>query len=93
MLKIKPVYIYSLSNINVSNLFNFIRYNKALQNKLDKNILNYRMLGQRYFIGDKNGKRKKYSLMQHIGMVVVVMIIWCLKVNIKIEKEMERKRI
>ena len=52
--------IISLSNISESNLLNLIRYNKALQNKLDINILNYRILSGRYFIGDKNGKGKEY---------------------------------
>ena len=64
MLNIKSVYILqkiiSFPNINEEKLLNIIRYNKALQNKLDINILNYRIMSRRYFIGDKKGKGKEY---------------------------------
>ena len=64
MLKIKSSYILKIifSYINEKSKLNIIRYNKTLQNKLDINIMNYKIFGRKYFIGDKNGKGKEYFI-------------------------------
>jgi len=60
MLEIKSSYILKIifSNINEKSKLNIIRYNKTLQNKLDINIMNYKIFGRKYFIADKMEKMK-----------------------------------
>ena len=38
-----------------------MKYNKSLQNIIDINLINYRILSGRYFVCEENGKGKEYS--------------------------------
>ena len=43
-----------------------IRYNKTLQNELDINLINYKLLGERYIIYEENNKGKEYFSFHNI---------------------------
>ena len=49
------------NNIDEKRKLNIIKYNKTIQNKIDINIIHYKNLCKKYFIGDKNGKVKEYN--------------------------------
>ena len=60
-----------------------IKYNNNLKNKLDINILNYKIISGKYTKRGKEGIVKEYD---------VIMMYYYLKVNIKMEKEMEKEK-
>jgi len=65
---IKSLYIYKeiFSFLGQKTLFNFIIYNKRLQNFLKINIDDYKKLSGKYKIGKKNGIVKLYILNTNI---------------------------
>ena len=76
----------------IKNIFSFfnekeklelITYNKKLQNLLKINITNYKFFSGKYKIGNKNGKGQEFN-----GSNEQLY----LKVNIKMEKEMEKEK-
>ena len=42
------------------------KYNKALQNKININLINYKFFSGRYIINEDNNKAKEYSCYNHI---------------------------
>ena len=65
---IKSLYIYKeiFSFLGQKTLFNFIIYNKRLQNFFKINIDDYKKLSGKYKIGKKNGIVKLYKLNTNI---------------------------
>ena len=57
--------IYMLKNIfsflKTITKFNFIKYNKSLQSKLEIGLIDYRRFSKRYIIYEENGNGKEYD--------------------------------
>ena len=51
-----------ITYINEKRKLELVKYNRTLQNKLNINIINYRLLGKKYKIEEKNGKGKEYNI-------------------------------
>ena len=51
--------IFSIVNINLK--FKLAKYNKILQNKLELDLIDYRMMSSRYIEYDSNGIGKEYN--------------------------------
>ena len=60
---IKSSYIFKiiLDYINIKIKLKIIKYNKALQNKIDIQLLNYKLFSGRYLIYEQNGIGKEYN--------------------------------
>ena len=61
--KIKSSYFIKIlfSILTDSKQLNLVKYNKAIQNKLNININNYKILYGKYIIYEENGKGKEYN--------------------------------
>ena len=61
--KIKSLYITKLLffYLDEGNKLELIKYNKSLQNKLDIDIINYKIYSGRYIIYEENRKGKEYK--------------------------------
>ena len=61
--KIKSQYILKLIFLNVCNetKLRLIMSNKKLMNKININLLDYKLLSGKYFIGHSNGHGKEYN--------------------------------
>ena len=62
--KIKSSYFIKIlfSILTDSKQLNIVKYNKAIQNKLNININNYKILYGKYIIYEENGKGKEYNI-------------------------------
>ena len=60
-----------------------IKYNKNYQHLLNIKLINYQIFSGKYIEYESNGKEKN---------MVVMMIILYMKVNISMEKEMEKEK-
>ena len=62
--KIKSLTILKviLHNIEDEIKLKLIKYNKEIQHKLNLNLVHYKFISGKYFIGNKNGKGKEYSI-------------------------------
>ena len=72
------------SNIIEKRLLQIVAYNKSLQTKLGKNLINYKVLSGKYVIYETN-KKEKY--------ITLIIINYYLKENKKMVKKWKRKRI
>ena len=63
--KIKSLYFRRLlfSYVDEKIKLEIIRYNKNIQKILDKNIIDYKLIGKKYTIIDKNGNGKEYDIL------------------------------
>ena len=61
--KIKSLYFLKIvfSNIIEKRQLQLVNYNKALQTKLEKNLINYKILSGKYVINENNTKIKIYN--------------------------------
>ena len=60
---VKSIYILKniFSFLKTITKFNFIKYNKSLQSKLEIGLIDYRRFSKRYIIYEENGKGKEYD--------------------------------
>ena len=60
---IKSRYILKLIFLNICDVtkLKLIMNNKKLMDKLNINLLDYKLLSRKYFVGNKNGKGKEYN--------------------------------
>ena len=63
MANIKSIFFikYLFSYIKDKNKLKLVRYNKNLQNNLSINIINYKLLSERYIIYETKEKGKEYD--------------------------------
>ena len=60
---IKSKYILEiiLSNINEERKLFLVKYNNKIKDRLNIDLINYKFLSGKYFIGKRNGKGKEYN--------------------------------
>ena len=65
---IQSIYFYKIifSYISERLKLKMIAHNKNLQGIMNINLFNYKTFSGKYFIGEKNGKRKLYKLSTNI---------------------------
>ena len=63
--------------------FDILKYNKTFQKKFGICLANYKKLSGKYKVEGINGHGEEYTLKK---------IFWYLKVNIKMEKEMDKEK-
>ena len=70
--KIKSSYFIKMifSFLIETKKLNLVKYNKALQNEININIMNYKVLYGRYIIYEKNGIGKEYNIYNDALMFV-----------------------
>ena len=61
--KIKSIFFIEniFSHLSETALLNLIAYNKYFQGKLNKSLLNYKLMSGKYIILESNNKAKIYS--------------------------------
>ena len=61
--KIRALYINKkiISFLDEKRKLDLIKYNKSLQNKINFNIINYKLFSNRYIIYGDNGINKEYN--------------------------------
>ena len=70
--KIKSSYFIKMifSFLIETKKLNLVKYNKALQNEININIMNYKVLYGRYIIYEENGIGKEYNIYNNALMFV-----------------------
>ena len=65
LLNIKSEYFIQIiiSHLIEGIKLKIFRYNKILQNKIDINLINYKLFSGRYIINEENGKIKEYDIL------------------------------
>ena len=62
---IKSKYIFKIifSSITDEKKMILVKYNNILKDRLNIDIIDYKQLSGKYFIGNKNGKGKEYNIL------------------------------
>ena len=64
---IKSKYILKkiISNLDQQTKLLLVKYNKKIKYKLDIDIIDYMFLSRKYFVGERNGKGKEYTIINN----------------------------
>ena len=60
-IKSKNILKIIFSNINDERKLLLIKYNNKIKDRLNIDLINYKFLSGKYFIGKRNGKGKEYN--------------------------------